>query len=130
MHGQPIQDVKAFFEKYGREFDNRDWAAFTALLHEPFFTVRGDGSAHLLPSRDEARRFFENVSSEWRQDGYERCVTSNYEMMLLGRYSRLATFDWELLRKDESVLRKWRQSYQLILVQRKWKVLSSTFHGT
>jgi hypothetical protein len=130
MHNQPTQDMKGFFERYGRDFDNRDWMAFTALLHEPFFTVRGDGSVHFLPSRDAARTFFENVSNVWRQEGYERCVTNNYEMMVLGRYSQLATFDWELLRKDETVIRKWRQSYQLIFIQQEWKVLGSTFHGT
>jgi len=129
MLSQITQEATTFFEAYGREFDNCDWVAFTALLHEPFMTVRGDGSVHLLKSRAEARQFFENVSSVWRQEGYIQCVTSNYEVMMLGRFSRLVTFDWELVRKDGTVLRKWRQSYQLISVLQEWKVLGSTFHA-
>ena len=129
MLSQPTQDAMTFFEGYSRDFDNCDWPAFTSLLYEPFVTVRGDGSVHLLQSRADARRFFENVSSGWRQEGYERCVTSKFEVMMLGRWSRLVTFDWDLLRKDRTVLRRWRQSYQLISIQQEWKVLGSTFHS-
>jgi hypothetical protein len=49
-----IQEATIFFETYSREFDNRDWAKFTLLLHEPFTTVSGDGSVHFSKSRSEA----------------------------------------------------------------------------
>jgi hypothetical protein len=111
------EEVMAFFERYRAEFDKAHWVAFTSLLHEPFVTVRGDGSVNFLGSRAEARQFFETVANTWRCGGHDRCATSNFEAMPMGRLSRLITFDWELLRADGSLLRKWCQSYQLILVQ-------------
>jgi hypothetical protein len=38
------------------------------------------------------------------------------------------TVDWELLRADDSVIRKWRQSYNLVRVDGGWQILVSTFH--
>jgi hypothetical protein len=110
------------------EFDKTNWMTFTSLFHEPFVTVRGDGGVKLFQSRGETRKFFETVADAWRREGYHRFTTTNFEVMPMGRLSRLVTFDWEMLRADGSLLRKWRQSYQLILIQSEWKVLSSTFH--
>lgn len=125
-----IEDVMAFFRRYRTAFDEAHWVAFTSLLHEPFVTVRGDGSVKFFASRAEAQRFFETVANTWHREGYDRFTTSNFEVTPMGNLSRLVTFDWEMLRADGSLLRKWRQSYQLILVQHEWKVLGSTFHAT
>ena len=120
----------AFFDRYRRDFDSNDWKAFTAHFHEPFVTVRSDGSVHFLPSRVEAEKFFQTVADNWQREGYDRFSTTNYAVMPIGKFSLLATFDWEMLRQDGSLVRKWRQSYQLISVERQWKVLASTFHAT
>ena len=122
MNASLTEEVMAFFERYRTGFDDAHWGSFTSLLHEPFVTVRGDGSVKFLESRAEARQFFETVANTWRGEGYDRFATSNFEAMPMGRLSRLVTFDWEMLRADGSLLRKWRQSYQLILVQHEWKV--------
>jgi hypothetical protein len=42
----------------------------------------------------------------------------------------LVTLDWHMLRGDGSLIRRWRQSYQVILVAQEWQVLTSTFHAT
>ena len=44
------------------------------------------------------------------------------------RERALVTVDWELLRGDESVIREWRQSYNLARARRGWQILVSTFH--
>src|SRR5262245_17631214 len=128
MKNPAFEEAIAFFERYRMEFDKANWMTFTSLFLEPFVTVRGDGSVKLFQSRGETRKFFETVADAWRGEGYHRFTTTNFEVMPMGRLSRLVTFDWEMLRADGSLLRKWRQSYQLILIQSEWKVLSSTFH--
>jgi hypothetical protein len=125
-----LVEATPFFERYRNDFDKCDWDAFSSLFHEPFITVRGDGSVHLLQSRAATRQFFEMVSAGWRREGYSRCATANFEVMSLGKFSALVTFDWDLLRQDGSSLRNWRQSYQLIDVGDGWKVLASTFHAS
>jgi hypothetical protein len=123
-----VEEALSFFEKYKSEFDQSNWISFTALLHEPFVTVRGDGSVKCCQSHAEAQSFFANVADSWRREGYDHFTTSNFDVIAMGKLSRLVTFDWEMLRADGSMLRKWRQSYQLIRQQEEWKVLGSTFH--
>lgn len=129
MNGPEFEEAVAFFEQYKNDFDNANWVSFASLLHEPFVSVRGDGSVKFCASRGEAQSFFENVADTWRRESYDRFRTSKLEVMIMGKFSRLVTFDWEMLRADGSVLRKWRQSYQLIATENAWKVLGSTFHA-
>jgi len=128
MKGPLFEEALSLFERYQTEFDNGNWANFAALLHEPFMTVRGDGSVTICHSHAEAQEFFKNVADAWRREGYHRFTTSNFEVIAMGRLSRLVTLDWEMLRADGGLLRKWRQSYQLIMKRDAWKVLGSTFH--
>jgi ketosteroid isomerase-like protein len=125
---QTEQDVASFFDGYAAAFDQRDWPAFVALLHEPVLTVRADGSVKCLQSRAEARHFFETVADSWKNEGYRRFVASNFELTPIGRTSLLATLDWTMIRGDGTVLRTWRQSYQLLQVQGNWQVLTFTYH--
>jgi hypothetical protein len=46
----------------------------------------------------------------------------------IGALSALATMDWEMLREDGTVIRRWRQSYNLLRVETEWRILASTFH--
>lgn len=124
-----VDEAQAFFGCYRSEFDSSNWEAFTSRFQVPFVTIRGDGSVHYLQSHGEVRRFFEAVAAAWRQEGYERFTTANFEATPLGKFSSLVTFDWEMLRKDGSLVKTWRQSYQLIDVRSEWKVLVSTFHA-
>ena len=131
MHTSSLSagEVTAFFARYGTEFDSCNWPAFVALYHEPALSVRGDGSVTCLMSRADARTFFENVVAAWHLEGYQRFEARDLDVMPLGSRSLLATLDWHMLRGDGSLIRKWRQSYQLILVQQEWQVLASTFHA-
>jgi DNA-binding response OmpR family regulator len=100
------------------------------MYHEPCLSVRADGSVRCLQTRDEARRFFEGVSTAWRREEYERFETSDLEVVPIGQRCLLVTLDWHMLRGDGSLIRRWRQSYQLIMVAQDWQVLTSTFHAT
>jgi hypothetical protein len=130
LNSAETQEAIAFFDQYRRDFDRSDWKAFRAHFHEPFVTVRGDGSVHFLPSHIEIEEFFQTVANNWRREGYNRFSTSNYAVVPLGKFSLLASFDWEMLREDGSLIRKWRQSYQLVSIERQRRVLASTFHAT
>jgi len=123
------EQVAGFFERYATAFDRRDWPVFVSLLHEPVLTVRSDGSVRCLRSHGEARAFFEGVADAWRHEGYHRFVASDYEIVSMGKRSLLVTLDWKMLREDGTVVRAWRQSYQLLEVENEWKVLAFTYHA-
>lgn len=129
MSAQQVKSqVQAFLDEYMRAFDSISGDSIAALYHAPCVTMRGDGSIHCLQSRDELARFFQGVADTYHRDGYRSSRFSNLEVAPIGARSILATVDWELLREDGSVLRQWRQSYNLVHVDGGWQILVSTFH--
>jgi len=128
MATQLVDEVRAFLELYGREFDSADGTRIAKLYHAPCVTVRGDGSIHCFQSGEELTRFFQGVADTYRKDGYRSSRFSKLEAVPIGGRSALVTVDWELLRADESVIRKWRQSYNLVRTGSGWQILVSTFH--
>jgi hypothetical protein len=90
--------------------------------------MRGDGSIHCFQTRDEIARFFQGVADTYRQDGCHASRFGNLDVVPLGGRSALVTVDWEQLRADDSVMRKWRQSYNLVHVAGRWQILVATFH--
>jgi hypothetical protein len=123
------EEAARFFARYRAEFDNANWPGFASLFHEPCLTVRGDGTVRYLNSRAEAAPFFKTVADAWRREGYFRFTTSNFDVVPIGRNGMLVTFDWEMLDKDDRLIRKWRQSYQLVRAGGSLQVLTSMFHA-
>lgn len=123
-----MQEMIAFFKSYQSEFDGRNWRNFAALFHEPAMSVRADGSVMLIPSHLDGARLYESVSQAWEAEGYARFEMQNFEVLVLGENSRLVSFDWLMLSANDELIRRWRQSYQLIRNKEDWQVFTSTFH--
>ena len=123
-------EIRGFFEKYAKAFDSIDGNRIAALYHMPTVTMRGDASIHCLQPREELARFFQGVADTYYKDGYRSGKFTNLQVVPIGERSALATMDWELQRGDGSVLRKWRQSYNVVRVGNGWQILVSTFHVT
>jgi len=128
---QPLaESVRAFFEIYVRTFDAIDGKGIAALYHAPCVTVRGDGSIHCLQSQAALQAFFQRVADTYYQDGYRGSRFRDLEVVPIGARCALASLEWDLLREDGTVLRRWRQSYNLVRVGEAWRILVSTFHLT
>jgi hypothetical protein len=123
-----MQDMIDFFKRYQSEFDQQNWVSFAALFHEPAMSVRADGSVMVIPTHADGARLYASVSIAWRAEGYARFEMENFEMLALGQDSRLVSFDWLMLSEHGDLIRRWRQSYQLIRPQGAWQVFTSTFH--
>jgi hypothetical protein len=123
-----MQDMIDFFKRYQFEFDQQNWASFAALFHEPAMSVRADGSVMVIPTHADGARLYASVSIAWRAEGYARFEMENFEVLALGQDSRLVSFDWLMLSEHGELIRRWRQSYQLIRPQGAWQVFTSTFH--
>lgn len=91
-------------------------------------SVRADGSVMVIPTQVVGTSLYASVSSAWRAEGYDRFETENFEVLALGQDSRLVSFDWLMLSKDSELIRRWRQSYQVIRTKDDWQVFTSTFH--
>src|SRR5262245_59571165 len=127
-----VEQVRRFFETYANTFDSISIdgaAAFVQLYHAPSVTVFRDGSVHCLQSREEQQAFFQKVADGYYREGYRGGGPfTNLDVVAIGTRSALATMDWELLREDKTVIRRWRQSYNLLRVGTEWRVLAGTFH--
>jgi hypothetical protein len=123
-----MQDMIDFFKRYQSEFDQQNWASFAALFHEPAMSVRADGSVMVIPTHADGARLYASVSIAWLAEGYARFEMENFEVLALGQDSRLVSFDWLMLSEHGELIRRWRQSYQLIRPQGAWQVFTSTFH--
>jgi hypothetical protein len=122
------EEVRGFFEQYTKAFDSIDGHRIAALYYIPTVTMRGDGSIHCLQSRAELSGFFQSVADTYARDGYRSGSFKNLQVVPIGGRSALATMDWELRREDGSIIREWRQSYNVVRVDSGWQILVSTFH--
>lgn len=118
---------QSFFEDYTRVFNAADAVAIAKFYHVPSISMRGDGSVVCYQSAEELEQFFKRVA-----DGYlgeaDHGRFHSLTVQPIGAQSVLATSTWELLRKDGSVVREWRQSYNLVHVDDRWQIMVSTFH--
>jgi hypothetical protein len=122
------EEVRGFFETYANTFASIEGAAIAKLYYAPCVTVRGDGSVLCLQSRNEVQAFFQKVADSYYREGFRGGPFANLEVVAIGTRSALATLDWEMLREDKTVIRRWRQSYNLLRVGTEWRILASTFH--
>jgi len=123
-----LDEVRRFFETYATTFASIDGAAIANLYHAPCVTVRGDGSVLCLQSRDEVQAFFQKVADGYYREGFRGGPFANLDAITIGTRSALATMDWQMLREDKTMIRRWRQSYNLLRVGTEWRILASTFH--
>jgi len=83
---------------------------------------------HVLQSKADIEGFFGNVTASYIKDGGKRGRFFDLDVHPIGTRSVLATVTWELLKADDSVLRTWRHSYNLLRTEGTWQILVSTFH--
>jgi hypothetical protein len=124
-----LDEVKKLLEQYTEAFDACDGVAIAALYHVPSVSVRGDGSVQCFQSRDELQRFFRGVAEGYQREG--NLGPGRYHGLTvqpIGGRSVLATLTWQFVLKDGSILREWRQSYNLLRVDGRWQIFVSTFH--
>ena len=121
-------EIHGFLTAYNDAFETFDAPKITPFYHAPCITVRADGSIHSFQTQSEIEKFFQGVVEKYSNDGYRSGTFYDLEVVPIGGRSALATLTWEQLKKDKSILRKWRHSYNLVRVEGGWKILTSTFH--
>ena len=120
--------INKFFEDYVRTFDERDGATISMFYHVPSLTMRADMSTHCFQSREEVATFFQAVSDSYAREGNEGGRFRNLVVQSIGARSALATLEWQLMRLDGTVVREWRQSYNVIRPDDRWQIFVSTIH--
>lgn len=123
-----LDEAKRFFKEYRAVFDTGDMDEFSKRFAEPFVSIRADGTIQSMPTNESASEFFEHVSSLWKAEGYDSFRTRDYEVTPIGSSAMLVTLSWDMLDKDNQLIKEWRQSYNLVKQDDVWQVYASTFH--
>ena len=121
-------EISAFLNQYDEAFSTFDGGRIAALYCIPTITMRGDGSIHSFQSREEVARFFQGVADTYRSEGGKNGTMHDLEVVTIGERSALATVTWKNLRADGSVIRQWRQSYNVVRSAEGWRILAAIFH--
>ena len=120
-------ELRGFFEGYARAF-HADLDRFCEHFHFPAATVRLDSSLHQLRTKDEAMTFFAEAQQKYEAEGCTQWAINRIEATHLGEVSAAATIDWTMLRADESTIRGWTQTYNLIASSNGWHIILSSLH--
>ena len=129
MTARPLQaDISRFFDDFVEAFRTFDGARIATRYFVPGIALRGDGSIQSLESRTEVERFFQAAVDSYHRDGCRGIQWRDLDVVPMGDRSVLATVTWDLLREDRTVLRHWRQSYNLARVDPGWQIFASTYH--
>jgi hypothetical protein len=123
-----IGEIGSFYKAYAEAFHARSGTQIADFYYTPCISMRGDASIHCFQSRSETERFFQGVADTYYEEGLRRSETKNLEVVPIGGRSLLATMDWVFYRGDGTLLKQWRQSYNLVRVDGRWQILLSTFH--
>jgi len=121
-------EIAGFFDDFVEAFGSFSGARIATRYLVPGVAVRGDGSIQCLQSRPEVERFFQAAVDAYHRDGCRGIRFKDLDVVAMGGRSVLGTVTWELLREEGSVLRQWRQSYNLVRVEAGWQILASTYH--
>lgn len=122
------RSISEFFDLFGQAFDSFSGARVADLYFVPGIAFRGDGSIQSLSSRGEIERFFQTALDGYHKDGCRTCRFKDLEVVALGSRCVLGTVTWELLDREGRVVKEWRQSYNLLQVEKGWQAFASTYH--
>ena len=123
-----IAEISSFYKAYAEAFHARSGAQIAEFYCTPCISMRGDASIRWFQSRPETEKFFQAVADTYYEEGLRSSETRNLEVVPIGGRSLLATMDWVFYRGDGTLLKQWRQSYNLVRTDGRWQILLSTFH--
>lgn len=127
---EPISrpEVEAFFDAYVAAFNSLRGHDIGLLYGIPSVLLRGDRSVHGFHDRPAMESTLGQLARGYRADGCADWRWLNLEVVPIGSASVLASVTWQMLRDDDSVLRSWRHSYNLLRTEMGLRILAATFN--
>src|ERR1700730_3818575 len=121
-------EIHEFFSDFVAAFCTFDGVRIAERYHAPGIALRADGSIDVMQSHAEIEKAFEAAVAGYHRDGCRGLRFQDLHVVPMGAQAALGTVTWELLREDGAVVRRWRQSYNLVRVEAAWMVFASTHH--
>ena len=122
--------VRTFFDEFVEAFGSFDGRVIARRYLTPYLAFHTAESAQVFVSADETASYFQRIVDEYHAQGCRACRYRDTSVTPLGRDCAIGTVTWELLADDQSVIRAWRESYNLCLVEGRFMVFASTDHAS
>ena len=116
-----------YITRYGRAFDNYDLDFILDSYHTPCFIFKG-GKLYENLTEEIKVKYFKDTLESYRQEGYDKAEIPSFELKRMGDESVLITVRWLCLRSDGSTAFDFWDSYYLIRIQGKWKIMGDTVY--
>ena len=117
-----------FVNEYCEAFAHGGGSDIAQFYNAPCLTVRGDGSLHVFAQDQEIEEFFENVVNTYRAEGMTGFGYSAPSISELGADCVNLSCEWIMKSADNSVIRRWNQTYTFKRMDGSWKIIASIFH--
>ncbi len=121
--------ARIFFDEFVEAFSSFDGKTIARRYLAPYLAFHSAQAIQVFMSADETASYFQRIVDAYHVRGCRACRYSDMSVSPLGKECAVGTVSWELLTQDGSVLSAWRESYNLCLVDGRFKVFASTDHA-
>ena len=86
------------------------------------------GAVDCLPTEEAIRDFFRELARRYDARDHSGGRFLDLEVKPIGSAAALASLTWEQFRRDGSMYRRFRRSYNLVRLGSLWKIIATTAH--
>jgi hypothetical protein len=125
----PDGRIRQFFDEFVEAFRTFDGSVIALRYLSPYLAFHAPGSVEVFATHADVAAYFQRIVTDYHGRGCRACRYEDVAVVPLGRDCVLATVTWELLAEDLSVVSVWRESYNLCVVDGRFRVFASTDHA-
>ena len=122
------ETIETFFQKYASAAEAMDAEALASMHYTPCIKVHGDGRIECLHTHENIRAFFEELRTKYAERDHGHSRRSDLLETPIGSAAVLASLTWEQFRKNGTLYRRFRRSYNLVRIGSNWKILVAIAH--
>jgi hypothetical protein len=123
------KELGQFFESLRHTWEvTRDGAKIAEFYQTPCLALRGNGAFVCFQTRADIASFFQAAIDGFYSQGYVRWLMRDFSAQLLGKRGALVTLTWQCFGDQSDTPKEIHQSYNLVLIERTWKIVLSTMH--
>ena len=119
----------ALFDRFCEAFATFDAERVGKLFATPGVAFRSDGTLVPLATPEDLHRYYQSSLDHYRRNGCRTCTWSDLSIVKMGARAMLATVTWELHGEDDAQLMRWRQSYNLAMLDGEPRIFASAMHS-
>ena len=120
--------AREFFDAFVVAFVSFNGNTIAERYLAPYLAFHAHESAQVFMSSAETGLYFQKMVDEYYAKGCRSCRYKDLAILPIGKQCALGTVTWELLSETLAVVGTWRESYNLCMVEGRFKVFASTDH--